>query len=79
MGFGASLVLIAAGAILKFAIATQQTHGVNLGTVGIILMALGIVGFLVTLALATARRRTDVRYRRDGVSYVDRGPDSTAI
>jgi hypothetical protein len=48
MGLGSSLLLIAVGAILRFAI-TVNTHGVNLQTVGVILMIVGAVGFLVSL------------------------------
>ena len=34
----------------------------------------GIVGFLVSLAIMTTRRRTDVSYRRDGATYLEPGP-----
>jgi hypothetical protein len=71
MRIGASLVLIALGAILKFAVTPQHTHGVDLGAIGIILMAVGLVGGLITLAIMTTRRRTDVTYRRDGATYVE--------
>jgi hypothetical protein len=60
MRIGASLVLIAIGAILRFAITPQYSHGVNWGTVGVILMIVGAVGGLLTLAFLTTRRRTDV-------------------
>ena len=46
MRVGVSLVLIAIGAILKFAV-TSAVHGVNLQTVGIILMIVGGVGLLI--------------------------------
>lgn len=59
MRIGASLFLIAVGAILKFAVSTG-VNGVNLGTVGIILMVIGVVGLLITLVLMSTRRRTDV-------------------
>jgi hypothetical protein len=48
MGISASLVLIAAGAILKWA-ATATTSGINLGTVGVVLMIVGAVGLLLSL------------------------------
>jgi hypothetical protein len=60
MRIGASLVFIAIGAILRFAITPQYSHGVNWGTVGVILMIVGAVGGLLTLAFLTTRRRTDV-------------------
>lgn len=60
MTIGASLFLIAVGAILKFAITTENTHGFNVGTAGIILMIVGAIGLVVTLIWMLSRRRTDV-------------------
>jgi hypothetical protein len=71
MRISASLVLIAIGAILKFAVDNQNTHGVDLGAIGVILMVVGLVGLVISLALMTTRRRTDVTYRRDGATYVE--------
>ena len=48
MGLGVSIFLIAVGAILTFAVETT-TDGINLDTVGIILMGVGALGFLVSL------------------------------
>lgn len=48
MGIGTSIFLIAAGAILNYAIEVQ-TNGVNLHTVGVILMIVGVIGLLVSL------------------------------
>jgi hypothetical protein len=48
MGIGTSLVLIAGGAILDFAI-DVHTQGYNLHTIGLILMIVGIVGLLLSL------------------------------
>jgi hypothetical protein len=59
MGLGSSLFLIAVGAILRFAI-TVTTHGVDLHTIGVILMIVGAVGFVVSLfwmAVWAERRR----------------------
>jgi uncharacterized membrane protein YhaH (DUF805 family) len=75
MGIGGSLVLIAIGAILKFAV-TAKVSGIDLSTVGVVLMIIGIVGLLISIAFLTARRRTDVRYRRDGATYVEPPPTS---
>jgi uncharacterized protein DUF6458 len=69
MRIGASLVLIAIGAILKFAV-KDSVSGIDLGTVGIILMIVGIVGLLITVALLTARRRTDVVHRTNGTTVI---------
>jgi hypothetical protein len=49
MGFGASLFLIAAGAILAFAV-NATVQGLNLVAVGWILMAVGFVGLVLSIA-----------------------------
>lgn len=59
MRIGGSLFLIAVGAILKFAI-TDHVSGINLSTVGIILMIVGAVALVASVIWATTRRRTDV-------------------
>ena len=56
MTIGASLFLIAVGAILKFAV-TATVAGINLHVVGVILMIVGAVGLLLGLAMAYTRRR----------------------
>lgn len=59
MTFGTSLLLIAVGAILRFAVHVH-TKGFNLHTVGLILMIVGVVGFLISLFWMTVwadRRR----------------------
>jgi hypothetical protein len=48
VGIGTSIFLIAVGAILKFAV-TADVQGVELSTVGVILMIVGIVGLLISL------------------------------
>jgi len=65
MGIGVSLVLIAVGAILTWAV-TATVSGVNIHVVGVILMVVGIVGFLISLlfwsswGMAGRRRTTTV-------------------
>ncbi|HEY4096465.1 MAG TPA: DUF6458 family protein, partial [Baekduia sp.] len=55
---GASLFLIAVGAILKFAV-TATVAGVDIQTVGVILMIVGVIGLALGLfAMATARGRS---------------------
>jgi len=57
MNIGGSLALIALGAILAFAVA-DSIDGVALGTIGLILMAVGALGLIVSLVMmSTARRR----------------------
>lgn len=69
MTLGASFFLIALGAVLKYAV-TTQVSGIQLSTVGVILMVVGAVGLVVGLFLLTARRRTDVVHHEDGTTYV---------
>lgn len=59
MGIGTSLLLIAVGAVLKFAV-TVSVSGFNLQTVGLILMIVGAVGLVISvlwLAIWSDRRR----------------------
>lgn len=49
MGIGASLTLIATGAILTWAVETSIS-GFDINTVGVILMVVGGVGLLISLA-----------------------------
>jgi len=49
MGMGVSLVLIAAGAILTWAVETSVS-GLDLNVVGVILMVVGGVGLLLSIA-----------------------------
>lgn len=68
MRIGASLFLIAVGAILKFAI-TKHVSGIDLQVVGVILMIVGVVGLLFDLILWGTRRRTVIT-RQPGTTYV---------
>ena len=64
MGIGTSIFLIALGAILKFAV-TATVSGIELATVGTILMIVGIVGLLISLFwLMQADRRGVVARER---------------
>jgi hypothetical protein len=48
MGIGVSLILIAAGAILTWAV-NAEASGIDLATVGVILMVVGAVGAVLSL------------------------------
>jgi hypothetical protein len=48
MGIGVSLLLIAAGAVLAFAVHVSG-HGFNLHTIGIILLVVGAIGALLSM------------------------------
>jgi hypothetical protein len=71
MGIGTSIVLIAAGAILRWAV-NADVSGIELATVGTILLIVGILGLIISLLFASeafGRRDTVVRDR-----YVERPP-----
>ena len=68
MGIGVGVIMIAVGAILTFAIETDSTEGLNINTIGIILMVAGAIGLVVT-ALVFGRRD---RVVDDGTTVVER-------
>ena len=70
MGLGVSIFLIALGAILAFAV-DYSVSGLDLATVGFILMVVGAIGLIASLILFAPRsgRRTIVEDR-----YVDDDP-----
>jgi hypothetical protein len=71
MSIGASLFMIAVGAILRYAV-SDSIEGVDLPVIGLILMIVGVVGLLISLFMyANATRRGDV-VERD--RYVERDP-----
>jgi hypothetical protein len=68
MTIGAGILLIAVGAILRFAISTVSTHGIGVHTIGDILMAVGVLGVVLWLVVwapwaPRARSRRTVVYR----------------
>ncbi len=48
MTIGTSILLIAVGAILKYAV-TAEVSGIDIQTVGVILMLIGILGLILSL------------------------------
>jgi hypothetical protein len=44
-----AITLIAVGAVLRFAVATTSTHGLNVHVAGVILILAGVLGLLVSL------------------------------
>jgi uncharacterized YccA/Bax inhibitor family protein len=72
MRIGASLLLIACGAILTFGI-DKEFNGIDINTIGVILMIVGALGLLITLILANTRRRTDIIHRRSGTTVIEPG------
>jgi hypothetical protein len=74
MALGTSLFLIAVGAILRYAV-SDSLSGVDIPTIGLILMVVGIVGLLISLFMMTLwdrdRRRGDVVEERRVVERRD--------
>jgi len=68
MGIGTSIFLIAVGAILYFAV-DAQVSGLDISTVGIILMICGVLGLVITLFLLRGGRREDGAVARDREPY----------
>jgi Domain of unknown function (DUF6458) len=58
MTLGTSLFLIAAGAILRFAV-SDEIEGIDLSVVGLILMIVGAVGLVLALFMYSRATRTD--------------------
>jgi hypothetical protein len=50
MGIGTSIFLIAVGAILRYAV-NVSIEGIELQTVGLILVIVGIIGLVISLAV----------------------------
>lgn len=70
MGIGSSLLLIAAGAVLRFAV-NVNTNGIDLRTVGLILLIIGCAGLVISLfwmlVLTDRGPDADMRRRRETV------------
>lgn len=70
MGLTVSILLIAAGAILRWAV-TASASGFNVHTVGMILFIVGIVGAVISLAFWSSWGG----FRRDVTIVEDRRTD----
>lgn len=58
-GIGGSLVLIALGAILYWAV-SAEAEGFNINMIGLILLIVGVIGLVLTLIMtASATETTD--------------------
>jgi hypothetical protein len=73
MGLGVSLILIAAGAILTWGV-NATVSGVNLDTIGIILMIVGGVGALLALMFWSSFWGPGYYSNRRRTTVVDDGP-----
>jgi len=77
MGVGTSIVTIAVGAILDFAVKLQNSHGFNINRIGLILMIVGILGLIISFFYWGSwggfgtYRRTRVVSNAPGRTYID--------
>ena len=56
MGIGTSLFLIAVGAILYFAV-NADFSGLEVSTIGLILMVVGVIGLVISFFFLSSSRR----------------------
>jgi Zn-dependent membrane protease YugP len=61
LSIAAAVFIVAVGAILRYAV-NDDIQGVDLQTVGLILMIAGIVGLVITLFVEFSGRRRAGRY-----------------
>ena len=76
MTIGTSLLLIAVGAILKYAV-TADVSGINIQTVGVILMLVGILGLILSLLYTFVWSDAAQRRRGSGAARGDYYDDRT--
>jgi hypothetical protein len=69
VGIGTSLFLIATGAILYFAV-DASVQGLEIQTVGVILMVIGVLGLVISLFILMSASRN--RYPDDRPTRRDR-------
>ena len=73
MGLGVSILLIAAGAILAFAV-NATVSGVNIHAVGWILLIVGLVGAVLSMIFWSSWAGPGYFSNRRRATYVDEGP-----
>ena len=73
MGVGVSLILVAAGAILTWAV-NATVSGVDINTIGVILMVVGAIGLVLSLMFWSSWGGVGGTRRR---TYVEDGPAGT--
>jgi hypothetical protein len=61
MGIGTSILIMAAGAVMTFAIEVDNAEGFNINSIGVILMIAGAIGLVASLVIFGPRsRRTEI-------------------
>lgn len=72
MGFGVSIVLVAVGAILAWGV-TAEVSGLDIQVIGVILLVVGLAGFLLSM-LFWSSWGGPAYFGRRRTTYVDDGP-----
>jgi hypothetical protein len=72
MGLPVSLILIAVGAVLAWAV-NIDTNGFNVNTIGYILLVVGIIGAILSMVFWSSWAGPGYWSRRR-TTYVDEGP-----
>jgi hypothetical protein len=78
MTVGGALLLIAVGAVLRFAISTVSTHGVNLHTIGDILMLVGVAGLVLWMVVWAPWARSRRSSSQANSATYQQGPQGPA-
>lgn len=73
MGIGVSILLLAVGAVLAFAVHVAS-NGFDLNTLGVILMVIGAIGLLTAVVVSGGTWGGWGGYRRRTTTFVDDGP-----
>ena len=77
MGFGFGLLLVAAGAVLAFAVHTTNTSGVDLHTVGLILLGVGAFSTVLSMVFWSSWAGPGGLNRRHAVAGGPEAPGTT--
>ena len=77
MGLGVGLLLTAVGAVLAFAV-DATVSGVNIHTIGWILLIVGIVGIILSMIFWSSWAGPGYWGNRRRTTYVDEGPGGPA-
>jgi Domain of unknown function (DUF6458) len=74
MGLGVSLILIAVGAILAWAVNVDNSSAFDINMIGYILLVVGIVGALLSMVFWSSWAGPGYFTRSRRTTYVDEGP-----
>jgi hypothetical protein len=73
MGLGVSLILIAVGAILAWAVHVENSSTFDVNTIGVILLIVGAIGAVLSMIFWSSWAGPGYFTRRR-TTYVDEGP-----